>query len=266
MRDVPELSGIFDTSFGSGPRRVLAIHCTLAHSGAWRPLAKVLTNEVTIVAFDMPSHGRSEDWAPETGDYYDMGTAAASALLTEPMDIVGHSFGAVVALRLAAEQPEMVRSLTLIEPVFFAIVAEDAPDRVPAPDAPPEPFMRAYLDGDAETAARLFNRAWGDGPKWADLPEPARAAMVRGIHVVPACAAPIRDDSAGLLGKLDRIVAPVLLLRGSQSDPDIAVVNDGLARRLPNARSLVVEGAGHMLPITHPQETADMLRAHFVRA
>lgn len=51
----------------------------------------------------------------------------ARAALGAPVDVIGHSFGATVALRLALERPELVRSLVLVEPVLFAAAkaAED---------------------------------------------------------------------------------------------------------------------------------------------
>lgn len=261
---------IFRTQFGTGPRDVLALHCTLAHSGAWRGLARTMGDDVTLHAMDMPSHGRSADWSPDDGDFQDIAATAAAGMLDRPMDLLGHSFGATVALRIAAERPDMVRSLTLIEPVFFAVAVLDAPDVLAAHDADAKPFFDTYKSGDPALAARLFNRMWSDGsaPRWPDLPEATRAAMTRAIHVVPACGDAIYNDRAGLLapGGLDALTAPAQLLRGSNTHAVIGVINDGLARRLPNAVSLVVDGAGHMLPITHPAETAERLRALFAQA
>jgi len=76
------------------------------------------------------------------------------------------------------------------------------------------------------------------------------------------------DDHPGMLrhGVLDRVTMPVLLMRGDPGEKIIQVVNDGLARRLPNATNVAVPGAGHMLPLTHPAETAAHLRALFKRA
>jgi lipase len=57
------------------------------------------------------------------------GTEHALGLLPEgPVHLIGHSFGATVALRLAIEAPERVASLTLIEPVLFA-AAPDGPEK-----------------------------------------------------------------------------------------------------------------------------------------
>lgn len=259
---------VYSRRMGQGPRQVLALHCTLAHSGAWRGVAGQLDKEASVVAFDMLTHGRSPDWDGH-GDIQDRITEIAEQFLIEQMDVVGHSFGATVALRLAVAHPDRVRSLTLIEPVFFAVAAQDAPDLLELHERDSAPFSEALERGDPAHAARVFNRMWSEGKsRWADLPEASRAAMTRSIMFVPACRAPIYDDLAGLLkpGVLDRVTMPCLLLRGSASHPVIGAVNDGLARRMPHARNEIVQGAGHMVPITHPRETARHLRGLFEAA
>lgn len=254
---------LFVREFGAGPRRVLALHCTMAHSGAWRGVSAAMPDEAVFVAPDMLSHGRSPDWDGQ-GDIQDRMTEATAPLLTAGTDLVGHSFGATVALRLAVAQPEKLRSLTLIEPVFFAVALQDAPDLVDAHNAEATPFIEALQRGEDRLAARLFNRMWAiEGqPRWPDLPESTRAAMTRGIRIVPACDASLFRDRAGLLepGVLSRVRCPVHLIRGSLTNPVIRAVNEGLAQRLADADSLVIEGAGHMAPITHPAETAVLLR------
>ncbi|TMV09897.1 alpha/beta hydrolase [Ruegeria sediminis] len=253
---------------GQGPRRVLALHCTIAHSGAWKGLAGELGQEATFVAPDMLSHGRSRDWDRQ-GDFQDRITDIAETQLSGPMDVIGHSFGATVALRLAVQHPDLVRSVVLIEPVFFAVAKRDAPDLIDLHHRDAEPYLDAMAEGDEALAARLFNRMWSteDSPRWPQLPESTRAAMIRGIHVVPFVDPALFDDRAGLLqpGVLDRAAMPVLLLRGSLTHPVMTAINEGLARRLPDAESLVIDGAGHMLPISHPAETAGKIRALWAR-
>jgi pimeloyl-ACP methyl ester carboxylesterase len=256
---------VFVRSFGEGDRQVLALHCTLAHSGTWRGLAGLIGDITTLITPDMLSHGRSPDWDGQ-GDYQDRGVEATAHLLADKMDIIGHSFGATIALRLAVAHPEKVRSLTLIEPVYFAVALQDNPQLVKEHQGEDTPFRDALAAGETALAARLFNRMWSDGnPRWPDMPEASRAAMTRAISVVPHCDAALFDDRPGMLaqGVLDRIKAPCLLLRGSNTHPAIQVINEGLQRRLPDARNVVIDGAGHMLPISHPLETATELRQLF---
>lgn len=265
MTDLPQ--GIFSRSFGQGPRPLLAVHCSLAHSGAWRGLAAAMEQEVTLTAFDMLSHGRSPDWDGQ-GNYQLLNVAAGLAQLEAlaqdgPVDLIGHSFGATVALRMAMARPDLLRSLTLIEPVLFAVARSDDPGLLAAIEAESQPIDDAYAAGDLELTTRLFNRMWGPGyPKWPDLPEPSRAAMMRAMPVIPASYATLYEDENNTLapGALERVTRPVQLIHGSTSPAVMAVIARGLRRRLPQAKLAAMSDAGHMLPVTHPEQTATLLR------
>ena len=246
------------TTLGQGPRRALALHCSLAFGGAWAGVMKVLDQDLTLIAPDMPSHGASADW-DEVSDFSDtVYQGALDAYDTEPMDLIGHSFGAVTALRIAACLPEQVRSLTLIEPVFFAVATQDAPETMIEHGPRNAPFIDALSAGNRPAAARAFNRIWGNGAKWDDLPERSRDAMSRAIHVLPDSYRFLYGDSAGMLGQgvLDQVTMPTILAHGSKTLPDIELINNALASRLPNASQVMIKGAGHMAPITHPIEVS----------
>ena len=254
--------------YGKGPRQVLAIHCTLAHSGAWRGLSEQMRDEVTLHCPDMLCHGRSPDWDGQ-GDFHDKMIAAVLQHMSQPMDVIGHSFGASLALRLAVEHPDLVRSLTMIESVHFGVIRDEHPQMLADQNTASAPFRDAIDAGDFELGARLFNRGWGDvrGPQWDQMPESTRAAMTRGVRIVPASSPALVDDRPGILkpGVLERVGMPVLLMRGDQTEQIIGTVNETFARRLPDATNVVVNGAGHMLPISHPAETAGHLRDLFGR-
>lgn len=243
----------------------MALHCSLAHSGAWRGLAKEMADEVTLQGFDMYAHGRSPDW-DEVLDFQTANVEAGLRLLegeTGPVDLIGHSFGGTIALRIAQARPDLVRSLCLIEPVLFAVTRQDAPEAQAALEASEAPFIDLYKAGDLENATRMFNRMWGTGkPKWLDMPVAAREAMMRGFAVVPRSFEALYEDAHGVLqpGALDGVAMPVLLLSGADSQPVMPLINAGLARRLKHATCQVVPGAGHMLPISHAAETAQILR------
>lgn len=80
------------------------LHCANAHAGAWRGVALALQDSLHLIAPDGLGHGNAPDWDGQ-GDYHAAATDRARAFLTEPMDLIGHSFGATVALRLAIETP-----------------------------------------------------------------------------------------------------------------------------------------------------------------
>jgi len=248
----------------------LAIHCTLAHAGSWKGLAAELAGQVAMTGYDLPGHGRSGDWGGQ-GDIQAVSMDMAVDLLENETGgaavIFGHSFGATVALRLAIERPDLVRALILVEPVFFAVAYMDDPDIKPRHAEGLRPYTDALAAGDLEQAARHFTSTWGDGRGWDRLPEAARADMAKRIHLVNAASPMLNDDSAGMLkpGVLGRVTAPALLLEGGESPEYVDVINRGLAARLSDASRGVVDGAGHMLPITHPVQTAALIRPFLER-
>lgn len=241
-----------------GARPALALHCSLASARAFGPLSTRLDGVFDLVGMDLPGHGKSGDW-DGTQDLQDLSTDMAEACLPdEPVHLIGHSFGATVALRLAVRTPDRVRSLTLIEPVFFAAAFADSPDWRARHEAEMAPFAEAMARGDRDRAAQFFMRIWGDGRPWDALPEAQRASCAARIHLIGAANHALCDDPTGMLapGSLSGLTMPGLLLEGSASPRIISHINAALSRRMPNVRRAVIAGAGHMLPITHPTQVA----------
>jgi pimeloyl-ACP methyl ester carboxylesterase len=246
---------------GSGPHRALAIHCSLSHGGSWGPLARELSGALRLTAFDLPGHGQSGPWAG-TGEIQAVSTAMAADFLDTPTDVIGHSFGATVALRLAVERPDLVRSLILYEPVFFAVALHDQPGLRAGHEAEMADYAAGMVAGDFLQAAEGFTRVWGDLRGWTALPEGARVAMAAQMPLIEAATDALYGDAGGMLssGALRRISAPVLLMEGSASPAIISAINAGLAVRIPEARRVVVQGAGHMGPISHARGVAEEIR------
>ena len=234
------------------------IHCSQARSDSLLPLAALLPG-TSATLFDLPGHGRSGDWDGR-GDFQAVSAAIAAALCTGPTHLVGHSFGATVALRLACDQPALVSRLTLIEPVFFAAARGSAAWQ--DWQAAIAPFGALIRAGDMAGAAGLFHGLWGQRD-WDSLPDGARASLTARIHLIAAGAPAIEDDNAGLLasGALTRLICPVTLIRGAGSPPVIGAIHRALCSLIPQARDHVVAGAGHMSPLTHPADVAAVIQA-----
>lgn len=250
-----------------GARPVLALHCSLAHSGAYTGLAEALTG-LTLTAIDFIGHGAAPDWDGQA-DYHDAATAQAVTMALalgqgKPIDLIGHSFGGTVALRMAVERPDLVRSLVLIEPVFFA-AAKLAHD--PAWDsfiADHRDFGALVASGNRAEAARQFHGIWGNGEPFDALPPRTRTYLADRIHLITAPWPVVLDDAPGLLapGRIEAIRVPVLLVEGNLSPDIVSAVNQALANRLPKASRMTVPEAGHMLPISHPAPLAVLVTAH----
>ena len=249
--------------WGTGPRAAVMSHCSLAHSGAWTPLAALLAGRLSMTAFDLPGHGRAPDW-DGVSDLHDVATGWAAALAGNgPVDLIGHSFGATVVLRLALERPEAVRSLTMIEPVLFAAARQAGDPAFAAHQAATAPFEAAWAAGDTVAATRMFVGIWGAGTAWDDLAPAQRDAMTAQIGFVSATAHILTDDAHGLLapGRLEALARPALIVTGAESPAVIPAIARALAARLPDAAHRVVPGAGHMVPLTHPAPVAEEIAA-----
>lgn len=248
-------------------RPVLALHCSLAHAGAWAGLAERLAG-VTVTATDQVGHGRAADWDGFTdlhGEVTRSSIAMAEVLGDGgPVDLMGHSFGGTVALRMALERPDLVRSLTLVEPVIFA-AARSVDHPAYAPFRQDHLAFAALVEaGLRREAAAMFHGLWGTGDSFADLPERTQTYMTARIHFIVAQNPVLLDDAAGLLRYLglESLGIPVLLIDGALSPPIIDAVQSELMRRLPMAQRLTVPGAGHMVSITHPAAVAPIVQAH----
>jgi lipase len=106
--------------------------------------------------------------------------------------------------------------------------------------------------GDRTAATAFFHGYWSPGD-FAALPDGLQAYMTARIDLIPAQLDVMMQDAAGLLRYmgLESLGIPVLLMEGAASPPVIAAIQGELARRLPQARRVVIAGAGHMAPITH---------------
>jgi pimeloyl-ACP methyl ester carboxylesterase len=182
-----------------------------------------------------------------------------------PVDLVGHSFGATVALRLALEHPGLVRSLTLIESVFFS-AAKDA--NRPEFDTHMGAHLGFYdlLDKqDKIGAARAFSDIWGGQVPFDDLPQAQRIYMAERIEMIRAGGESLLGEGVDYipLARVAQLTVPVLLIQGSKTDPIVAAVHASLDDVLPNSDRRIIEGGGHMVPISHPAEVANEMRIFF---
>ena len=235
----------------------LLLHCSNAHGGAWRGIAERLSDRLSMIAPDGLGHGAAPDWDGQ-GDFHAAATEYAAQYLKPDMHLIGHSFGATVALRLALCSGLPVASLTLIEPVFFA-VGRGTPEYTQSVKEA-DSSKALIADGNVDAAAEEFMRIWGTGEAWADMPERQQSYIQARMHLVIASYTQQYQDIAGLLtpGQLEALKTKTLLLRGEASPPVTAVINAELARRM-GAQSRVIPGAGHMLPVTHPAECAEQI-------
>jgi len=179
--------------------------------------------------------------------------------------LVGHSAGAMFLLGAALRLNDRLASLTLIEPVMFALLRlaskEDAWAEVTE--------MRREFQGrvradNLEDAMRMFVDYWTTPGSWDAMPEDRRAPIIataRKIYLQWDAA--LYDEH--VLDEYARITCPTLLIRGANTTLAARSVTDVLHDTLPDHELVEVEGAGHMLPLTHAEIVNRHIAAHLRR-
>jgi pimeloyl-ACP methyl ester carboxylesterase len=246
---------LFHREAGSGPA-VVCIHCNASSSSQWRPLMDRLAPRHRVLAPDTHGAGRGPAWpAHRTLTLHDE-VALLEPLFARagaPFTLVGHSYGAAVALIAALQRPERVRALVLYEPTLFALV--DAASPPPnAADGIRETVARAaaaIASGNRGAAAEAFIDYWMGAGAWAAKPASQRSAIEAAIVNVQGWGRALLGETTPLAA-LRSLEMPVLLMQGSETPASARAVAALLARTLPRVETLTFDGLGHMGPITHP--------------
>lgn len=242
-----------------GAPPALFIHPMLGRAGMWQPVWDGLPGR-HLVAPDLPGHGRTDH--DISRDLQEQAVVDALSLIgDQPVDLVGHSFGGTVALRIALQHPELVRSLTLIEPVYFVLLRDAGHPAYLSHLRESQSLSRALAQGDHDAAARAFVDEWGAVPSDEIGPKKWREIVSR-IHLVELsqnATMNARNPERVRLGQLADLRMPVQLIEGGQSPAVIHAIGDVIAEACPGIVRNMIADAGHMLTVTHPDVVSGLI-------
>jgi pimeloyl-ACP methyl ester carboxylesterase len=114
---------------GTGPG-VVCIHSNASTSGQWRGLMDLLAPKFRVLAPDSYDSGKSPQWPSDRVIRLRDEVALIEPVLARagsPLALVGHSYGAAVALIAALANPSRVRAMALYEPTLFALLDAETP-------------------------------------------------------------------------------------------------------------------------------------------
>ncbi len=224
---------------GQGPT-VLFLHGVGLRAEAWAEQLDHFAGHYRVIAPDMPGHGESTPLgiAPILQDY----TELVAELLTEPVVVVGHSMGTLIAMDLATRYPEKVAGVAALSAIFqrseVARVAVQA--RASALDdmriADPKPTLKRWFD-DLESAPAVACQ------QWLTAVDPAGYKAAYTVFST--------EDGPDELA-LSGLEMPALFMTGGLEPNSTPAMSEAMAKLAAKGRAVVLPGAAHMLQMTHP--------------
>ena len=251
-------------AIGEGPPLVL-IHGFLVSHKCWLPMLPYLTKHFRCVILDLPGFGGSEKRGPGGYPYTREAFAETvadvmSALGVTRAHICGHSMGGSIALTLAADKPELVEKLCVIDSACFPF---EVPVKGRIPLIPViGPFVFKHLYKRPLIHDYFKHDVWSDHPgidlkavdeyyddlNPPDAREAAYAALLSTVDIAP------------LGPKISRIKKETLVIWGDEDRIFPLATGQRLVREIPGARLQIVEKSGHAPAEEHPAKTADLIK------
>ena len=237
---------------GAGPPVVL-LHGSVSGNRQWKRLVELLRPSCRCIAPNLRGYGSTTPWPGERRQTLDDAMQVVLRLadaVPGPIRLVGHSWGASVALAAAGRLGDRVSHLALYEPAMAGLLAGH--DRAEAS----ADMLRLYATvrelGDAGSwmeLAEVFTDYFGGAGAWAATPPERRQVIASQIP-------PNRHEwDAGAQRRTAQgfatVTARTLLMRGALSPPALRETVDVLCEAFPHWRLREIEGAGHMGPLTH---------------
>ena len=256
-----------DLSAADRPPIVL-LHSSMSSKSQWRELIESLRDRYRLIPIDLLGYGEFPTPASSEGYRLDDEVSHVQSVLARELrpgtrfHLIGHSYGGMVALQLAAETQVRVLSLGLFEPVAFHLLRASDPDLAVVETTRREMTERLNK-GDALGAAQSFVDYWSGSGAFAQLRESRQLALAA---LVPKVLLEFRAvaDGARNAAAYRRIEVPICLVAGRSSPQPARRLISMFADMLPHASCFEV-AAGHMAPITHPA-LVNPIFERFVRA
>lgn len=257
---------------GEGPS-VLLLHGGNSSGAQWRKICGMMDGTFRMITMDHYGHGGTSPWPgePEARTH-----EAEAALVREvirevirkpggPVHLVGHSFGGGIAMRLVAADQSGIISLTLIEPMAISVLEHAGETELHEEAcALATGFISDARAGNIELAWERFIDANNTPGTWnsysGDIQQKCYAST---DNIISGFFANL--SHATTLGECGNIGLPSLALYGEATPRRLRRMTEVIAGAIPGCALHAIPGAGHMSPLTHPEDVAERLQAHLAR-
>lgn len=262
-----ELAGIDVDFIAAGDTGTVAmlVHSSVSGARQWSRLIDDLQDRFRVRAVNLFGYGRTPSWPagrPQTLD--DQARLVEMALPPDAdrICLVGHSFGATVAMKAAARLGGRVGKLVLIETNPFNLLAQNGRlDAFAEATALRDFVKRCCAGGEWATAAEKFADYWSGAGTWRAMRPERRAAFALALRSNCFEWDAVMNDATTAAQWAASLPRDTLLIADSRSALPVREITAILRRACPAWAYQDVAGAGHMAPLTRPDVINPMVRA-----
>jgi pimeloyl-ACP methyl ester carboxylesterase len=254
---------------GTAGPTVMLVHSSVSGARQWSRLIDVLKDRCRVRAVNLFGYGRTPAWPAGRAQTLDDQARLVEEALPHDADeicIVGHSFGATVAMKAAARLKGRVRKLVLLETNPFNLLAQH--ERIQAlaqVEALRDWVKSCGAHGEWATAAETFADYWGGTGTWDGMTPERRAAFAQAMRPNAFEWDAAMNDTTTAAQWAALLPKDTMLIADSRSALPIREITAILRRACPGWLYRDVPGAGHMAPLTRP-ELINPLIAEFLCA
>ncbi|MEO0356755.1 MAG: alpha/beta fold hydrolase [Pseudomonadota bacterium] len=231
---------------GSGPQ-VVALHGVGLRAESWGgQLSGLADAGFSVIAPDMLGHGHAPlGGAKRLADFAEPIVAA----LDRPTCLIGHSMGALLAMQIAALNPDHVVGVAALNGIYdrppqatAAVQARaDAIDPRLAPD--PTPTLERWFGSAGSDERRACQR-------WLTSMDPAAYAVAYRAFAY---------DAGPQTDTLAQLTCPGLFITGADEPNSTPAMSQAMAAATPDGQAVIVADAAHMMPMTHANAVTQTL-------
>jgi len=247
---------------GSGSP-IVFIHGSFASTSTWNKIIEQLAVSHHCISIKLPGHCGTPD--PQDFSHPTLETELAiiervvNKLTSEPIHLVGHSFGGVIALAYALRGSLNLAQMTLFEPVTVWVLkcAEDKEMNICVQE-----FLSKYRRDTSNKKPYSCGQViefWGGNGAFELLPDFIKDSMEllvqNNIRHWDIDAATCND-----LSDLQNCAVPTRLVCGDKSNSVARAICKHLSKQIPNSNKFLIQGASHFMVTSHADECIEILR------
>jgi pimeloyl-ACP methyl ester carboxylesterase len=237
---------------------VIFIHGAVSDFRTWIEQIGAFSKRYRAISYSRRYH-QPNDNGGDRSDYSRNLHAADLVGFIKALDLgkahlIGHSYGASIALMAAMDYPELVGSLILGEPSPFpSLLNKDGISLLSEQKAKFDEAIRLAESGDEESAVREFLHTVVGVDVLGLLPDERRSVVLENADTLLPMLRTYYESPPLSREQLKRLTVPTLLITGEFSPRISRLSNEMINRCLPNSRTLVLQGASHGLQIENPE-------------